>query len=430
MTLALIGFAAVLLLAFIGLPLGFAMLTIGVGFLAVIRGWEQSLAMAGMTIADFAANQNLSVLPLFVLMGTLIYKSDLAEELYDATNSCIGHVKGGLAHATILASAGFASISGSSIATAATMCKVALPPMRRHGYADSLAAGCVASGGTLGALVPPSFPLVLYGVLTNQDLGKLFVAGIVPGLLLAVLFMASIWWTVMRDPSKGPAGERVDWPTRLRKLSRIWPVLTLFIIVVGGLYSGLFTAIESSGIGATGALLFALSRRKLNFQTFLDSLIEAGRTTAMIFTIAFGGMIFANFITMSGLTGALVDWIQSMHLPLLGVIGVLTVIYIILGSLMDGLAMMLLTIPVFTAIVQPLGANMIWFGIYIAMMMEIGMIHPPVGMNIFMVKTLEPELSITTIFRGTLPFLAANAVTLALIIFVPGIVLALGTLLR
>lgn len=267
MTLALLGFALVLVLAFIGVPLGFAMLTIGVALLAVIRGWEQSLSMAGMTIADFAANQNLSVLPLFILMGTFIYKADLAEELYDGTNSCIGHIRGGLAHATVLASAGFAAISGSSIATTATMCKVAMPPMRRHGYADSLAAGCVAFGGTLGALIPPSFPLVLYGVITNQDLGKLFLAGIVPGLLLAALFMVAIWVTVRIDPAKGPAGERVNWPTRLRKLAKIWPVLLLFLLVVGGLYSGLFTTTEAAGIGAAGALLFALARRKLSFAT-------------------------------------------------------------------------------------------------------------------------------------------------------------------
>lgn len=430
MTLALLGFALVLVLAFIGVPLGFAMLTIGVTLLAVIRGWEQSLSMAGMTIADFAANQNLSVLPLFILMGTFIYKADLAEELYDGTNSCIGHVRGGLAHATVLASAGFAAISGSSIATTATMCKVAMPPMRRHGYADSLAAGCVASGGTLGALIPPSFPLVLYGVITNQDLGKLFLAGIVPGLLLAALFMVAIWVTVRIDPVKGPAGEWVNWPTRLRKLAKIWPVLLLFLLVVGGLYSGLFTATEAAGIGAAGALLFALARRKLSFATFLDSLVESGRTTAMIFVIAFGGMVFANFITMSGLTGTLVDWIQSLHLPLLGVMLIITAIYIVLGSLMEGLAMMLLTVPVFAAIVEPLGADMIWFGIYIAMMLEIGMIHPPIGMNLFMVKTMEPRLSITTIFMGTLPFLVANAATLLALILFPGIALTLGSFMR
>ncbi|NML31921.1 TRAP transporter large permease [Paraburkholderia antibiotica] len=430
MTLALTAFFAVLLLAFVGVPLGFAMLGIGVGFFALIRGWEPALAMAGMTIADLAANENLSVLPMFILMGTFIYKADLAEELYDAANAWIGHLKGGLAHATVLACAGFASMSGSSIATAATMTKVAMPSMRRHRYADSLAAGCVSSGGTLGALIPPSFPLLIYGVLTDQDIGKLFIAGIGPGLLLGTLFLLSIWWTVRRDPAKGPGGVRVDWPTRFRKLGKIWGVLALFILVVGGLYSGIFTATEASSIGACGALVFATLRRKLTPKLLLESLVEAGKTTAMIFAIAFGGMIFANFITLSGLTATLVAWIHALHLPLLGVIGVITLIYIVLGSLMEALAMMLLTIPVFAAIVQPLGANMIWFGIYVAMMMEIGMIHPPVGMNIFMVKTMLPDLSIRTIFRGTIPFLVANVVALVAVILVPGIALGLVGLMR
>jgi len=430
MTLALLGFLTVLLFAFASVPLGFAMLSVGVGFFALIRGIEPALAMAGMTIADLAANENLSVLPMFILMGTFIYKADLAEELYDAANAWIGHFRGGLAHATVLACAGFASMSGSSIATAATMTKVAMPPMRRHRYADSLAAGCVSSGGTLGALIPPSFPLLIYGVLTDQDIGKLFIAGIGPGLLLGALFLLSIWWTVRRDPSKGPPGERAPWSVRFRKAGKIWGVLVLFLLVVGGLYSGIFTATEASSIGATGALVFAAIRRKLTFATLVDSLVEAGKTTAMIFSIAFGGMVFANFITLSGLTGTLVDWIQSMHLPLLGVILVITGIYIVLGSLMEALAMMLLTIPVFAAIVQPLGANMIWFGIYVAMMMEIGMIHPPVGMNIFMVRTMLPELSISTIFKGTIPFLAANVIALVLVILVPGIALGLVGLMR
>ena len=430
MTLALSGFAAVLLFAFVGVPLGFAMLGIGVGCFALIRGWEPALAMAGMTIADLAANENLSVLPMFILMGTFIYKADLAEELYDAANAWIGHLKGGLAHATVLACAGFASMSGSSIATAATMTKVAMPPMRRHRYADSLAAGCVSSGGTLGALIPPSFPLLIYGVLTDQDIGRLFIAGIGPGILLGALFLLSIWWTVRRDPTKGPCGERVDWPTRFRKLGKIWGVLVLFMLVVGGLYSGIFTATEASSIGATGALIFAVLRRKLSWPLLFDSLVDAGKTTAMIFAIAFGGMVLSNFITISGLTATLVAWIHALHLPLLGVIAVITCIYIVLGSLMEALAMMLLTIPVFAAIVQPLGANMIWFGIYVAMMMEIGMIHPPVGMNVFMVKTMLPDLSIRTIFHGTIPFLVANVVALVVVIFVPGIALGLVNLMR
>lgn len=430
MTLAFSGFAAVLLLAFVGVPLGFSMLTVGVGLFAAIRGWEPALVMAGQTIADLAANDSLSVLPMFILMGTFIYKADLAEELYDAAYSLLGHRKGGLAYATVLASAGFAAISGSSIATAATMTKVAMPPMRRRGYADSLASGCVSSAGSLGALVPPSIPLLIYGIITQQDIGKLFVAGILPAAVLGLFFMGAVGWTVWRHPQRGPAGEHTSWDQRVRKLGKVWGVLVLFALVVGGLYSGIFTATEAGSIGAIGALTFAVLRRKLTRHTSLEALVEAGKTTAMIFTIAFGGLVFANFVTLSGLTSSLVIWIESLHLPVPGVVGVIVLIYIVLGSLMEALSMMLLTVPVFAAIVQPLGVDMIWFGIFVAMMIEIGMIHPPLGMNVFMVKTILPDLSIRTIFTGTVPFLVANIIVLVLLVAFPGVPLWLVHLMR
>jgi C4-dicarboxylate transporter, DctM subunit len=403
MTIALIGFALVLLLAFYGVPLGFSMLTLGVALFGLIRGWEPALSMMGQTIADLAANDGLSVLPMFILMGTFIYKADMAEELYDSANSFLGHFKGGLAYATVLASAGFAAISGSSIATAATMTKVAMPPMRARGYSDSMASGCVSSAGTLGALLPPSVPLLVYGIITQQDIGKLFIAGIVPGALLGLMFMGAIWWTVLRHPERGPA--------------------------VGGLYGGLFTATQAGSIGAFGSLLFALGRRKLDLRIAFDALCEAAKTTGMIFTIIFGGKVFANMVTISGLTGQLVEGIQSLQLPAIGVVLVIVLIYVVLGSLMEGLSMMLLTVPVFAAIVQPLGIDMVWFGVFVVMMMEIGLIHPPVGMNMFMVKTVMPDLSLRTIFIGTLPFLMANIVALIVLIAFPGMALTLGRLL-
>ena len=429
MTLALVGFALVLLLAFYGVPLGFSMLTLGVSLFAVSRGLGPAFSMMGQTIADLAANDSLSVLPMFILMGTFIYKADMAEELYDAANAFLGHFKGGLAYATVMASAGFAAISGSSIATAATMTKVAIPPMRARGYSDSMASGCVCSAGTLGALLPPSVPLLVYGIIATQDIGKLFMAGLVPGALLGLTFMGAIWWTVFRHPERGPAGERTAWPERLRRLSKVWGVLALFLIVIGGLYGGLFTATQAGSIGALGALVFALARRKLSLRIAFDALTEAARTTAMIFTIIFGGKVFANLVTVSGLAGRLVTEIQALHLPPTGVILVIVLIYVVLGSLMDGLSMMLLTVPVFATIVQPLGIDMVWFGIFVVMMMEIGLIHPPVGMNMFMVKSVMPELSLRTILIGTIPFLVANIFALALLITFPSIALSLGHLL-
>lgn len=429
MTLVMIGFALVLLLAFYGVPLGFSMLTLGVTLFGVMRGWDPALSMMGQTIADLAANDGLSVLPMFILMGTFIYKADMAEELYDAAYAFLGHFRGGLAYATVMASAAFSAISGSSIATAATMTKVAMPPMRARQYADSMASGCVSSAGTLGALIPPSVPLLVYGIITQQDIGKLFIAGIVPGIMLALMFMAAIWWTVFRHPERGPAGDHTGWPERLRKLSKVWGVLALFVLVVGGLYSGLFTATQAGSIGALGSLLFAMARRKLSLRIAYDALCEAAKTTGMIFTIIFGGKVFANMVTVSGFTTQMVNGIQSLALPAIGVILVIVLIYIVLGSLMEGLSMMLLTVPVFAAIVEPLGINMIWFGVFVVMMMEIGLIHPPVGMNMFMVKTVMPDLSLKTILIGTIPFLIANIIALGFLIAFPNIALFLGRLL-
>lgn len=429
MTLVLTGFIIVLAFAFYGIPLGFSMLAVGVSMFAMLRGWEPALVMMGQTISNFAANDSLSVLPMFILMGTFIYKADMAEELYDAAYSFLGHLRGGLAYATVLASAGFAAISGSSLATAATMTKVAMPPMHRRGYAQSLASGCVSSAGTLGALVPPSVPLLIYGIIAQKDIGKLFIAGIVPGAMLGLMFMGAIWWTTFRHPERGPAGELTSWRERMKALSKVWGVVLLFLLVIGGLYSGIFTATEAGAIGAVGSLAFGGLRRKLTWAIVMDSLCDAAKTTGMIFTIVFGGKVFANLVTISGLSNSLVEWIQSLHLAATGVILVIVLIYVILGSLMEGLSMMLLTVPVFAAIVQPLGIDMIWFGIFVAMMIEIGMIHPPVGMNMFMVKTVMPELSLRTIFVGTVPFLIANIVTLALLIAFPGLALSLGHML-
>lgn len=430
MIIGLLAFLVLLLLAFVGLPLGFAMFAIGIGFFTIERGFPAALSMSALTISDFATNSNLVPLPMFILMGTFIYRANLAGDLYDAASAWIGHYRGGLAQATVLASAGFASISGSSIATAATMAQVAIPHMRRHGYADSLAAGCVTSGGTLGALIPPSFPLLLYGILTSQDIRRLFLAGIGPAALLAILFMFTTWCVARLNPALAPPTPVVDWPTRLSKLYRVWGVLALFLVVIGGLYGGVFTASEASSIGATGALGFALLRRRLSFAGFFESLVAAAKTTANIFTIGFGALVFANFVSVSGLTGALVNQIQAMHLPFLGVMAAITIAYIVLGSVLEGLALVLLTVPIFASIVQPLGVNMIWFGVYVAIMLEIGLIHPPVGMNIFMVRAVRPDISVMTIFRGTLPFLAANFVALILIVVFPTIATGLLVLVK
>jgi C4-dicarboxylate transporter DctM subunit len=423
MTMALIGFLAIFALAFCGVPLGFSMLLAGVGGFAVIRGMDSSLAMLAQILVDSSANYGMSVLPMFVLMGIFVHKAEISEELYDAANAWLGHFRGGLAHATVASCALFAAISGSSIATAATMSRVAIPPMRRLGYHDRLSTGSVASAGVLGVLIPPSVPLVIFGLLTETDIRKLFIATIIPGLLLTLFFIAAVWVTVALNPALGPRGPRFTVKQKLLALKGVWAVIALFVFVMGGLYTGIFTATESAGIGAMGAFLFALARRKMSVAILLDCLVETGKTTAMIFAIIFGALAFANFITLTGMTVQLVEWIQQQGFSAYGVLLSMCVIYLVLGCLMEAMGLMLLTVPMFTAVAVGMGINPIWFGIFVTVMIEIGMLTPPVGMNVFTVKTLTPDVSLATIFQGVMPFLVANLVLVGCLILWPDIAL-------
>jgi tripartite ATP-independent transporter DctM subunit len=423
MTAAIIGFAAVFLLAFAGVPLAFAMLLAGVGGYAALRGVDPALHMLGQVVVDASTNYGMSVLPMFILMGLFVHKADISGELYDAANAWLGHLKGGLAHATLAACSLFAAISGSSIATAATMTKVAMPPMRRLGYHDRLSTGAVASGGVLGVLIPPSVPLVIFGLLTETDIRQLFIATIVPGILLLLLFLGAVWVTLLLNPELGPRGQRLPLRQRFLALKGVWSTILLFAFVMGGLYGGVFTATECAGMGATGALLIALARRKLTLQGMLSCLHETAVTTAMIFAIVFGALVFANFITLSGLTFQLVEWIQNSGFSLVGVLLAMVLIYLVLGALMEAMGLLLLTAPIFTAIAVEMGASPIWFGIFVVMMIEIGMLTPPVGMNVFTVKTLLPEVKLSTIFQGVMPFVLANLIAVGLLIAWPQIAL-------
>ena len=436
MALSLAGFALVLLLAFFGIPLGITLLLVGIGGFAVARGGlfefdslNAGLSMAGQQVLDLSTNYGLSVLPLFVLMGAFIHRAQLSEELYDATHAFLGHRKGGLAMATIAACGGFAAVSGSSLATAATMSKVAMPPMRRFNYSDSLAAGTIAAGGTLGILIPPSVPMVIYGILTETDIGKLFIAGIAPGILLVLLYFGSIAVAVRRRPEMGPPGPRSNWRERGRALSKVWGVVALFVLVLGGIYLGVFTPTEAAAIGAAGAMLFAWARGKLGFRALVDSLVDAGRTTAMIFLVGFGALVFSNFINLAGLPEAMIEFITSLDVPPIGVVIAICVIYVLLGCVFDSLAMLLLTVPIFYPIVEPLGIDGIWFGIVVIIVVEVGLITPPIGMNVFMVKTVLGDVDVWTVFNGVWPFLCATLVGLALICAFPQIALFLPDLM-
>ena len=413
---ALLGFAAVFLLALLRLPLGFAMGVVGFVGLGLLRGWGPTMANAAQVVYDTGFAYTLSVVPLFILMGNLVARAGLAQELFRAAYVFIGHVRGGLAHATVLACAGFGAICGSSIATAATMAKVAYPPMKKLGYADYLSTGVIAAGGTLGIMIPPSTILVIYGIVTETHIGKLFAAGVMPGLMSAGLLMLCVAWMTWRDPAAGPAGERSTWPQRWAALRGIWGVALLVVVVLGGIYGGVFTATEGAGIGAAGAFFFALARGALSLPVLLDVLVESARTTAMLFTILIAAMLFSSFVNFTSMPNDLKALILNLGLSPLMVVGAMMVIYVLLGTIMEELSMVLLTIPVFFPIVVGLGFDPVWFGVLIVLVVQIGLISPPVGMNLFVLTALLKGVSLRQVFRGVWPFVAALVVALVLVL--------------
>ena len=323
-------------------------------------------------------------------MGNFTTRAGMSQELFRAAYAFIGHLRGGLAMATILACAGFGAICGSSIATAATMSKVAYPSMKRFGYSDALATGAIASGGTLGILIPPSTIMVIYGVFTETNIGKLFAAGVLPGILAATLLCLAVSYVTWRDPKAGPPGERATWGERWISLRDIWPVAALFLFVMGGIYGGAFTATEGAGMGAFGAMAFALWRRALSWRSLYACLVESARTTAMIFMILIGALMFAEFVNITSMPNDLKAFVQHFDLSPILVVAAICAIYVILGTAMEELSMILLTIPVFFPLVVGLGFDPVWFGILIVVVVEIGLISPPVGMNLLRAEDADP----------------------------------------
>ncbi|HMN93227.1 MAG TPA: TRAP transporter large permease [Hydrogenophaga sp.] len=423
MTEAMLGFLAVFGLAFLRLPLAVSMTIVGFGGLALMRGWPAAMASTSQVVFETGFHYVLSVIPLFVLMGNFVARAGLARELFTAANAFVGHRRGGLAMASIIASGGFGSICGSSIATAATMSRVAYPQMKAHGYKDTLATGSIASGGTLGILIPPSTILVVYGIITETDIGKLFVAGILPGLVAIICLCLAVVFITWRDPEAGPPAERFTWAERLRALRGIWGVGVLFLLVIGGIYGGVFTATEGAGVGAAGAFMFALLRRALTPRVLLDILVESARTTAMLFAILIAAMVFTNFINFTSMPGDLKEFILEVSPSPIMVVVVMMGIYLALGMVMEELAIVLLTIPVFFPIIVGLGFDPVWFGILIVTIVEIGLISPPVGLNLFVLNSLLPDVRLGTIYRGIWPFVVADIVRLGILIAVPAIAL-------
>ena len=428
-TISMIGFGAVVLLAFLRFPLALAMGMVGVIGFGELTNYRAAISNLGRLVLDLGQSYSLSVLPLFILMGLLVDRGGMAQQLYKAAYAFLGDKRGGLAMSTVVACGMFSAISGSSVATAATMSKVAMPEMRRYRYADSLATASIAAGGTLGILIPPSVILVIYGILTEQSIGKLFMAGFLPGFLGILLYTLAVYFVVTRNPSLGPAGERTAWPQRLLALKDVWTTLSLFLFVIGGIYIGVFSATEAAGMGAAGALLITFFKGNLTGGVLLEVSREAALLTAKLFALLFGASMFSNFLNRAGFPDALLDIINYFQLSGLSVILLILLIYILLGCVFESMSMILLTVPIFAPLVHTLGFDLIWFGILVVVVTEISLITPPIGLNVFVLKGVIKDVPVSTIFRGVTPFWIVDILRLGLIAFIPSLALFLPSMM-
>jgi len=420
---ALIGFVSLFALMLLRVPVGMAMGLVGVCGYSYIAGSGPALKLIGQTSMRTVTDYTFGVIPMFMLMGAFVSVSGVSRELFRAANAFIGHLRGGLGVATVLACGGFAAICGSSVATAATFSSVAYPEMRRFGYPQSFSTGVIAAGGTLGAMLPPSTVLAVYAILTQQDIGKLFMAGIVPGMLAMLMYVLTIAIIVKVRPDWLPRGEHTSWGERFAGLKDVWAPLVLFVFVIGGLYGGFFTPTEAGGVGATGAFLLGVLRGKLDRAGTLEALLSATRTAAAVFTVLIGALIFGYFLTITQVPQNLTAYVTELGLGRYQVLALIMVMYLVLGCLMDAMAMIILTVPIIFPVIVQLGFDPIWFGIIIVMTVELGLIHPPVGMNVFVIKSVVQDVSFTTIFKGVIPFVLTDLLRLVILIAFPVIAL-------
>ena len=418
-TVAIVGFVSLFVLMLLRVPIGMAMGLVGVAGFGYLTSAGPALKIVGHTTMRTVTDFNYAVIPLFLLMGSFATTSGMSRELFRAANSFLGHLRGGLGIATILACGGFSAICGSSVATAATFSRVAYPEMRRYNYPQSFATGVIAAGGTLGIMIPPSTVLAIYGIITEQDIGKLFVAGIIPGILAVIMYAVTVSIIGAARPNYLPAGPKATWTERGESLRGIWATLLLFGFVIGGLYGGLFTATEAAGAGAGGAFVIGLLRGRLSKKEILQSLLETTRTTAAVFTILIGALLFGYFLTITQTPQKVTEFLTGLGLGNYGVLTLILLMYLLLGCLMDALAMIILTVPIIFPVIKQMGFDPIWFGIIIVMTVELGLIHPPVGMNIFVIKSVIDDVKISTIFYGVIPFILTDLLRLVILVLFP-----------
>jgi tripartite ATP-independent transporter DctM subunit len=417
------GLAAMFAFMVFRMPVGMAMLAAGYFGTVLISGARSANALLVTETFSAATNYNLTVIPLFILMGNIASVAGFSSRLYEAAFAWVGWLRGGLASASIIGCAAFAAVSGSSVATAVTIGKVALPEMKRFGYSDALATGAIAAGGTLGFLIPPSTGFVLYAILTEESIGQLFMAGILPGLLLTALFMAAVALVTLKDPEAGPRGEWVPISKRLRALMRALPLITVIIVSIGGIYLGVFTPVEAAGVGAGLVILMAIGMGKLEWSVLKQAVSDTVGTTAMLYLIVIGASVLNPFLALTHVPAMLGEAMTSAGLGPYGVLLLIIIAYLVLGMFMDGLAMLVVTIPIFFPIITGLGFDPIWFGVVAVIVIEMGMITPPVGLNVFVVKSVAQDVPMATIFRGVIPFWIAMAVCLLAVIVFPQIAL-------
>ena len=419
--IGLIGIAVLFFFLALRMYIGMAMALVGFLGLWMLVGFEAGSSILGLTPMSEGSSYTLSVIPLFVLMGQFAFLSGVSRDIYKTVYAWMGHFRGGLAMATIVACGGFAAICGSSLATGATMAMVAIPEMEKYKYDPRLSTGCIAAGGTLGILIPPSLGFVIYGILTELSIGKLFMAGFIPGFMLTCLFILAIVVQCKINPQMGPSGESTTWGMKIRSLGGTWGMLLLFILVMGGIYLGVFTPTEAAGIGAFGAFLFTVMRKRLTFSNLVQSLVDTGKTTAMIFLIIIGANIFSSFLGMTKLPMALADFMVNLPLPRMLILTAIILVYVALGCVMDCYAIMILTVPILFPVIEALKFDPIWFGVLMVIVLEVGLITPPVGLNVFVIKGAAPNVPLTTIFRGIWPFLIAALAAIAILMIFPGI---------
>ncbi len=431
--IGILGIVIMVLIFLSRMPVAYVMTLIGFLGFSVMISIPGGLALLSRNIYEVFASYGLTTIPLFILMGQLAFNSGISRRIYSTAYRFLGSTRGGLAMATVTACTAFGAVCGSSPATAATMATVGLPEMKRYNYADELAAGSVASGGGLGMIMPPSVVLIVYGVLTEQSIGKLFVAGIIPAILITLLFIGAIYIRCFRAPEQGPPGERFTWKQKLRSLTHLGETLAVFVLVMGGLFIGLFTPTEAAGVGVFGVFVVSLINRQLTWQGFVKSLYETLRTSCMVMLLIAGATVFGKFLAVTRIPFNIASWIGGFDLPPFVILAMVVFVYFIGGCFMDALALVMLTIPIFFPVVTSLGYDPIWFGIIIVMVTEMGVITPPVGINVYVVygvaETVVGGIPLESIFKGILPFLLAVIVGLIIMIIFPQIILLLPNLM-